>query len=367
MKEYRSAMDCCGPDAQMEARLMEQVLAAGKPKRSRKIYRPRSFGRKLLLAAVLAAALTASVGAALTQVPWDQIFADRFGPGAAATETAVQAFQEVNVTAVCGDVTLTLRQAVGDDKTIYLILDLQLPQTADVEEMEQVMASQEAGVWLQAPQIDYYATDDVAWDDIRGLTFEEAQGVLHPHRLIGNRSGSVSEAAFDPETRTVTYLLSCTWETDSATDLTAQPLTLLVGAPLLCQNGEETPLTDHPAIITFTPDYVQRAHTYALRDAAGTLKYTVSLSPFALSAESFWGNYTSLKEFAADVRLVNQDGTEWVPGRAIGWGGSGSKPTDSEVYTTVSFSCRFHEILDLSTVAAIRAGELEIPITDWVE
>lgn len=364
MTEYRTAMDRCGPDPALKERLKAQVLAAGEVQKTHKVYRPRSLGRKVLLAAVLAVALTASVGAALTQVPWDRIFTERFGPGAAATETAQQAFQKIDITSVCGDVTLTLRQAVGDSRTVYLILDYQLPQTADVEAIEAAMTSEEADTWFQVPDVGYYATGDITWQDIQGLTANEARIRLSGSRF-GALSGSTAQQGFDPESRTLTCLLTIT--VSGARELTDQPLTLLVEPPALHQDGEETPLADHPAIITFMPDYLQRARTYELRDEEGTLRYKVILSPLALSAESYFGNYTSLQEFRQDVALVFADGTKALPEMALGWSGGGSRPGGSEVYTTLQFDCRFQEILDLDTVRAIRVGDEEVSIQDWVE
>ncbi|SFP51132.1 hypothetical protein SAMN05216343_108119 [Oscillibacter sp. PC13] len=366
MRDYCSAMDRCGPDSGLEERLRRRVLAAGgEPARHCRVYRPRSFGRKLLLAAVIAAVLTASVGAALTQVPWDTIFAERFGLEAAASETAARAFQEVNVTSVCGDVTLTVRQAVGDDKTIYLILDLQLPQDVDTGKIQAVMESEEPSVWMDTPRVRPYATDEVTWADIQDLTYEEAEALLYGSRFpASGYSGSVSEMAFDQDTKIMTYLISMTLEMKDRS-LTDGPMTLLVDSPALYQNGAVTPLSGHPAILTFQPDYIQQARFYQLRDGEGRLKYEITLSPFALSAKSYFGDYTSIGEFAKDVVLVYRDGSEKLPAKDLGWGGGGSRPTDSEVFTTLSFSCRFHEILDLDEVRAIRAGDCEISIEDW--
>jgi len=360
-------MDRCGPDSGLEERLRKRVLAAGgEPARHCRVYRPRSFGRKLLLAAVIAAVLTASVGAALTQVPWDAIFAERFGPDAAASETAARAFQEVNVTSVCGDVTLTVRQAVGDDKTIYLILDLQLPQETDAVAVQRILAAPSAWDWMEAPRINYYAADEITWADIQGLTYEEAEALLYANRFRGGGSSGISEVRFDADSKTMTYLVYFTRNADSQADLTARPLTLLVGSPVLhYRDMTEVPLTSHPAILTFQPDYIQQARFYQLRDGEGRLKYEITLSPFALSAKSYFGDYTSIGEFAKDVVLVYRDGAEKLPAKDLGWGGGGSRPTDSEVFTTLSFSCRFHEILDLDEVRAIRAGDCEISIEDW--
>ena len=52
---------------------------------------------------------------------------------------------------------------------------------------------------------------------------------------------------------------------------------------------------------------------------------------------------------------------------APGWTGGGSRSGGSEVYTTLQFDSRFREILDLDTVQAIRVGDYEVSIQDWVD
>ena len=71
-------------------------------------------------------------------VPWDALFTERFGAGAADSLAAEGVFQNVDVTSVCGDVTLTVRQALGDEKTLYRLLDYQLPENVDMEVVQAV-------------------------------------------------------------------------------------------------------------------------------------------------------------------------------------------------------------------------------------
>ncbi len=56
---------------------------------------------------------------------------------------AEKAFQPVNMTSVCDDVTLTIREALVDEKSIYLILDYQLPDSVDPETVEIAYNSRE--------------------------------------------------------------------------------------------------------------------------------------------------------------------------------------------------------------------------------
>lgn len=66
----------------------------------------------------------------IDRLPVPEGQAERLRTAVLAAETV---FQNVDVTSVCGDVTLTVRQALGDEKTLYLLLDYQLPESTDVE------------------------------------------------------------------------------------------------------------------------------------------------------------------------------------------------------------------------------------------
>lgn len=125
---WRLPSDAVTPEG-LEERLRQRVLAAA-PQAEKRIFRPRGYVRKAVLAAVLAVILTISAGAAVL-LGWDKVFSRRFGEEAAQTPMGQAALQDVFVSSVCDDVTLTVRQALVSDKTIYLVLDYQLPDTVD--------------------------------------------------------------------------------------------------------------------------------------------------------------------------------------------------------------------------------------------
>ena len=159
MNRYHESMEHCAPPPELEEQLREAVLSAEpEPQARTAVYRPRGFFRKALLAAVLAVVLTLSVGAAVL-VDWDDIFSDRFGPEGAETPMAEKAFQPVNMTSVCDDVTLTIREALVDEKSICLILDYQLPDSVDPETVEIAYNSRENTQKddIKLPMVTYYA------------------------------------------------------------------------------------------------------------------------------------------------------------------------------------------------------------------
>lgn len=349
MNRYRIMTEGFHVPAGQAERLRAAVLAAEPPEK-RRAYRPLSFAKKVLLAALVTGMLAATTGAAVAGVSWSWIFAEQFGKEAAATDMAAELFQEVGVTAVCDDVTLTIREAVGDDHTIYLILDYQLPDTVDREELaERWREVDMAGVWA----VVYVQTDAVAWEDIRGQDFDEAwKNVARSVPVDDGRQerwfvgGSIGRRGYDPETNTLTWLLSAS--PDLSTDLTAWPLTVVMDALML---GDE-PLTDHPAIITFQPVNNARTVSGTGKDGETGAAFQVLLSPLVLMVTVHGAEDVDFRELYANVSLVFEDGAV-VPGVELAFNGVSGRNT--RMY--------FDELQDITDICAVRIWDLEIPLS----
>lgn len=331
--------------AGQEERLKKSVLAA-KPGKKQRVYHPKSLAKKMLLAALVAVGLTAGVGAAVAGVNWSWIFAEWFGRDAAVTDTAAELFQEVGVTSVCGDVTLTVREAVGDDHIIYIILDYQLPDTVDRAEL--------AERWREVEMADpmwrfiLVPTDSVTWEDIRGQDSPEARKTVRRSVEDPWAAGCTGILlwGYDPETNILTWFLRGTMRPPMK--LTDQPLTILADTPVL----GSTPLTDHPAIITFQPVNNARTVSGACEDGETGAAFQVLLSPLALMVTVHGAEDVDFRELYANVSLVFEDGTV-VPGEELAFSGRSGR-------NTVMY---FDELQDITDVRAVRIGDLEIPLS----
>ena len=316
MKLYHSAMEHCVPPEGLEERLRQRVLAAA-PQAEKRIFRPRDYVRKAVLAAVLVIILTVSAGAAVL-LGWDKVFSRRFGEEAAQTPMGQAALQDVFVSSVCGDVTLTVRQVLVSDKTIYLVLDYQLPDTVDRAWLQQIFEGENS--WVSPPSVYYFATGEMTWEDLRAAdqakweTLDWADNsacssylisgnALYAYSFTGGASYQTESQGYDPETNTLTYLLSFT-TTSQTQSLTDQPLTLLVGPPAAVESdGTATSLADHPAILTFQPECVD-AQTLTGEVAGDRMRVQVVLSPFAMQVETYGYNFTEPMELLRSTTLV---------------------------------------------------------------
>ena len=379
MNRYHESMEHCAPPPELEEQLREAVLSAEPEPRARTaVYRPRGFFRKALLAAVLIVTLTVSAGAVVI-ANWDAILASRFGEWAASTPMGQAAFQEVYVTSVCDDVTLTVRQALVSEKTVYLVLDYQLPDTVDREAVQR--ADQSDDDFIYPPEIGYYLTGDFSWADFKAADLKRWHGLdwsdftsygdyflswntLQPYRLSNFSDGSSGEVAsqgYDPETNTLAYLCSITAK-DGDLDFTAQPLTLLVTPPVLRVNGVDTAVTNHPAILTFQPSAVSQTLTGSYRH--GGFSARAVLSPLSIYVEVSGGTaYRDTEELVSDTSLLLRDGSILPAVDLIfGFTGGGSHNTEDEYLSSADFTSQFQDLLDVSQVAAVQVGDIQIPL-----
>ena len=359
MNLYHDAMENCAPPEDMRERLKENVLSARPEKGG--AYRPRRKRAAILL---LAAVLLLGTGATTI---WDPLFVRRFGPQAALSALGGAVFQEVNLTSVCDDVSLTVTQALCSDKSIHYILEYKLPEGAP----QPKNSPQEH---YDFPRLYYYGTGSYTWEELRDACREDwskqdwteafssdymqsEANPLWPFQL--SKDGSSSSFSGVPEDGVLTFCFSVDFQAD--VDLTAQPLTILATPP--CFEGEDgtrIAVTDHPAIITFQPVYNGPQALSAVLDE-GEVKITATLSPFSLALEAEGMGYPSYEDMVKDARLATRDGGEKkvsLMGYTNGGSAFGPEGQPLEVSATVHFLL----LTDTSEFTALRMGDYTIPL-----
>ena len=353
MNLYHDAMENCAPPEDMRERLKENVLSARPEKGG--AYRPRRKRAAILL---LAAVLLLGTGATTI---WDPLFVRRFGPQAALSALGGAVFQEVNLTSVCDDVSLTVTQALCSDKNIHFILEYKLPEGAPQGH-------------YNFPLLYYYGTGSYTWEELRDACREDwskqdwteafssdymqsEANPLWPFQL--SKDGSSSSFSGVPEDGVLTFCFSVDFQAD--VDLTAQPLTILATPP--CFEGEDgtrIAVTDHPAIITFQPVYNGPQALSAVLDE-GEVKITATLSPFSLALEAEGMGYPSYEDMVKDARLATRDGGEKKVS-LMGYtnGGSAFGPEGQPLEVSATVHCLL--LTDTSEFTALRMGDYTIPL-----
>lgn len=344
MNRYANMMEELPVPADQGERLKQRVLAAGGAERKAAPYRPWSLARKALLAAVAAAVLAASVGAASKLVTWNRFFQESFD--AVDPELADTVFQSVETAQVCGDVTVTVREAVMDQRAVWLLVDYQLPEDTDMDQVRMDTVS--------PPLFDLYQ-GSVSWAELEGLTSHEAKN--GPMQELNNLYlvETTSIEAVDPETRTLTVLLYGRCDRAPAS---GEPLTLFAWLPPAVKaEADWEPLADHPAAVTFTPIHTSVQVSGTVR--AGQARYsaevtalTVTITAEAAREEDL--PYGTMMRLRAELLL--RDGAA-VPLRTISnW--SGGTPSDSSGQWQITCVTTLRTVLDPGEVTAIRIGEI---------
>lgn len=366
MNAYRLAMEQCTVPDGLQERLRNAVLK-NHPQKA-KPFRPRGFVRKTRLA-LLAAVLLLLLGAAAV---WNSSFVRRFGPMAALSYMGGATFQDVNVTSVCDDVSLTVTQALCSEKSIFVHIVYMLPEELRGQDYDV------AGLY----DLQYYGTGDITWEMLKehdGEAWKQVNwgeftsyiGVIHdpveqksllaPYDMTWSRqpvngqmlSGYGNSAGVDREAGTVAWMQHVVL--DTGWDFTSQPLTILVPPPLVVlQDGTSFPATDHPAIVTFQPAYDgPQSLTGTYQDDAVELRAT--LTPFSLSLYADGCGYEGEGELCRDTWLVTETGRE-IPVYLVGWTNSGGG--DGYVATTV----HTFAILETGEYTAVRIGNYIVPL-----
>lgn len=377
MRNYREAMERCPLPEGMKERLESSVLQTCGSRRAGRTIRPWSLARRVLAAAILLALLTASVGAAV-MIDWDQAFTDRLGGNAAASPVAGGLFQNVEASEVCGDVTLTVRQALRDEQTVYLLVDYQLPKSADADAVAAAWKQKGSGCvklrsglfgfglytgvtaeWREAAPLLEDTSPLIGGERVRGLLEErQREAGKKTEGRGGPGLGFYEVTGFDPETRTLRLLFTFGPGDWSAPE---EPLTLLVDVPVL---EEWLELADHPAFVTF----------YAVRAAQGRTggrmadrtAWSVELSPlsFSVKAEGMRSDLNRTYLQREKFVLIYQDGRE-EPLEDLGgellYGESERQP---EGRYGAFCETVFHTLLDPGQVRAVRWGKWEIPLDE---
>ena len=374
MKLYHSAMEHCVPPEGLEERLRQRVLSAAPQTQRKHVFRPRGYVRKAVLAAVLAIILTVSAGAAVL-LGWDKVFSRRFGEEAAQTPMGQAALQDVFVSSVCDDVTLTVRQALVSDKTIYLVLDYQLPDTVDRAWLQQIFEGENS--WVSPPSVYYFATGEMTWEDLRAAdqakwealdwaddsacsSYLISDNALYAYSFTGGASYQTESQGYDPETNTLTYLLSFTTESKT------QPLTLLMGPPAAEKSGSTaTALADHPAILTFQPECAN-AQTLTGEVTGDRMRVRVVLSPFSMQVETYGCGFTEPVELLRGTTLVFRYGTTITADQlttSLGGGaGASTSASGEKMIHSVNYTASFRDLVDVSQVDSVRVGGVTVPL-----
>lgn len=262
----------------------------------------------LLLLLALAAGCSAQGEAQLDptmaqQLQIDETMAATLAPG----------IQDVDVTDRGTDLTLHVRQTLGNDRELYVLYDVTLAGTVILPDGEE------------------------GWFGPQTVTL---QGV---EESTASR-GSVQSVFLDKEGQTITYLSY--FSRDTAWP--AGDLRLSVGDFV----SDDTSLTQEVAQVTWTPENQGTVLEGTVQNPAGEAVGSVTLTPFSLSYAFTEGAHLELEEINGmalpNAYLLDSQGMARRAGSASGGGGN--------------WGTTFRTPLDLTTVSAVEVAGYVVPL-----
>ncbi len=139
---YKEVMDRVQPPENLEQNIRAQLQG--------KKYRRRRPMRAAAIAVAAVLVLTVSAGATYVVRNWDEMFASYFQPTDQEQQALDNAMQDINVTAEGGGVTYTVKQILGDSQSMYVTMDITLPEEMrpEVVQLSDLRAQAEGNGYL---------------------------------------------------------------------------------------------------------------------------------------------------------------------------------------------------------------------------
>lgn len=324
-----------------DAYLLEAEQAMGGKRR-----KSWHLGRRAVLAAAAVLVLVLSASAAYLATHWDQMFLDRFAPSEAVLSQTEDAIREVSAVSQCGDVTLRVHQTIGDETTLYLNLEITLPESVDLtpytETNPETGEVYNNGIMPDNLQI---CSRPARYEELRNLSFEDAMAWFGPD---GEKASSVSmeTQGFDPETNTLSYLV-CVMAGDG--ERFRGDLSMLVDSLVFYGDDDMDVVAQGPFVISWKADNESEVYRFDLLQGDHK-EGEVVLSAFGLRVSLFQSEYTDCLDLAEEVRLVFVDGATAPPEGTCA--GSLTLPSGS-----ISVDWQFDEIQLLDEIAEVHVGD----------
>lgn len=322
---------------QLDTDLLLETERAMEPRR---VWR---FGRRAALLATAVLTLVLSVSAAYLATHWDQSLLEWFEPSEAVLLQTEDAIQEVSAISQCGDVTLGVRQTLGDKMSLHLTLQAQLPDSVDLTpySTEDPETGEMRNCGVLPTNLQVYSKP-AKYEDISQMSYEKADAWLGEMGGSGQMT-SVRTDSVDLETNTLTFPVSLSTESETGFQ---GSVTILIESFSANIDGEEQVLVEGPFVISWNANNQSEVLTFDLIDNGASVG-SVRFSAFGLQVRLNHSDYTSCDDLMEKVFLCYNDGREESPRGTCG--GSITLPGGA-----VELSWQFDEILLLSEIREVR-------------
>lgn len=317
--------------------------------------RRKKHGLIFSVVLLLIAALCLPSCANDSQATWDEMFVQELNPDADIIKKLNGSIQNVDLKSSIDGVTVHVKQTLGDEKTLYIAMDVVFPDDVDLK----TMMAPPGGDSIQAQIIpkDMAILEGKATNaDIKGLSWEEIHDKYKYNWLFFEMdtlsSLNIRKTSCDFANNTISYLLLFNSDIKR---LNVNTVSLFVGDFVLNSNGTDIPMTPGIHTIAWTPQNESAVRELEITAADGSSRGNIVLSPFSFNAYVTYSQFKTADEFDQSIRFINIDGSEMK--RPIYLVGSASPDSGMTIIDTLFSSPR-----DIDNLREIQIGGYTVKV-----
>lgn len=266
---------------------------------------------RLILSAIplLLALLCLSACTTEEEVIWDEVFADTLHLNEESKQKLSGHLQDINLTSTHDDVTVHLKQTLGDAKTLYMTMDVTFPADVDLQTM--IAEPQDAGEIIPRNMAILAGKAEAA--DIKGLSWQEIKDeynydwILFVNGTDALSSLRIEKTSYDFVNHTISYLICFNSDVQR---LNVDTVTLFVGNFVLDDGDTDLSLNPEIHTITWSPQNKSDVRELQITAENGASRGNIVLSPFSFNAYVIHSEFKTADEFDQSIQFIHMDGSE---------------------------------------------------------
>jgi len=297
---------------------------------------------------VIVLAILGLSSGAYAAIQWDSVFLAYFKPSVTLIEKLEGNVQNVDAVSDCETLILKVNQTIGDESTIYLNLEVSLPDGQTWRDvLPKELTEGEEILSLNPERYEFYS-GEFQYEDVKEKTEEELTELLKGHAFgPGTGGGKYSDIVLDSSS--AQYFLYSSFHYDI---LNEKPITLYIPYFNVADNENDCVLHG-PFVISWFPENRGAQYAFKIDDANGTVG-EVKITPFKIYLKLYGfgqtDEYALANNCSENILIQYKNGTDKTVSSLTndlsGWTG--------DAY--LEYTIRFRTLLDLDTVESIQVG-----------
>jgi len=231
------------------------------------------------------------------ETSWSNSFISYFNPSQTIIEKMDRAIQNVDSELDTDTVTVRVNQTLGDQKTIFISIDVTFPDDVNLKSILSMSNSSNAGVQIM-PESVKIIEDKIDYKDVEGHSMAQVTSVYGKDVLNGNTS--VYTSNINLENNSISYIIY--FDGDNVC-FDGREITLLISDFVQNCGGKKEIISQGPYVVSRLPKNEGEILSFDISTEDGKNIGSFILSAFSLRAELYLSDYNSANELLHSVNL----------------------------------------------------------------